>query len=48
MLDDNLLEFTEGRPLPLVAADQRYFMAALANDTVRPWDYVVVLGVAMV
>lgn len=35
LLDGNLLEFTEGRPLPLVAADQRYFMTALANDTVR-------------
>ena len=50
LLDENFLEFTEGRPLPVYCADQHFFSEAIENDTsflamVKVVDYSILVGV---
>lgn len=50
LLDENLLEYTQGKPVPLFVPDQAYFMRAMANDTaflayIKIIDYSILVGV---
>ncbi|EWM28910.1 fyve finger-containing phosphoinositide [Nannochloropsis gaditana] len=50
LLDENLSEFTKGKPLPLYILDQAYFMRAMINDIsflsyIKIIDYSILIGV---